>query len=81
MDDYGLNYYAAFSGCSAETEASFDTILFLASKTDELSLPAVLRIEGANHRIAETIVENTAGKNQKVLVLDSMVVKLSLLVP
>ena len=72
VDDYGLNYYAAFSGCSAETEASFDTILFLASKTDELSLPAVLRIEGANHRIAETIVENTAEKNQEVLVLDSM---------
>ena len=72
VDDYGLNYYAAFSGCSAETEAGFDTILFLASKTDELSLPAVLRIEGANHRIAETIVENTAEKNQEVLVLDSM---------
>lgn len=72
VDDYGLNYYAAFSGCSAETEASFDTILFLASKTDELSLPAVLRIEGANHRIAETIVENTAEKNQEVLMLDSM---------
>ncbi len=35
-DDYGLDYYAAFVGCSAETEASFETIVFLAGKTDEL---------------------------------------------
>ena len=71
-DDYGLHYYAAFSGCSAETEASFQTIVFLAGKTDELGLPAVLTIEGANHRIAETIVQSTAQKNQQVLTVDSM---------
>lgn len=71
-DDYDLNYYAAFSGCSAETEASFQTIVFLAEKTDELGLPAVLTIEGANHRIAETIVQSTAKKNQQVLTVDSM---------
>lgn len=45
-DDYGLTYYAAFSGCSAETEASFETVAFLAGKVDELSLPCVLTIEG-----------------------------------
>ncbi len=33
VDDYNLNYYAAFSGCSAETEASFETITFLAEKS------------------------------------------------
>ena len=71
-DDYGLTYYAAFVGCSAETEASFETIMFLAGKVDELSLPAVMTIEGADHRIAETIVENTATKDQKILTMDSM---------
>ena len=71
-DDYGLDYYAAFSGCSAETEASFQTIIFLAQKVDELSLPAVLTIEGTNHRIAETVIQATAKKNQQVLTLDSM---------
>ena len=71
-DDYGLNYYAAFSGCSAESEAGFSTIIFLAGKVDELNLPAVLTIEGTNHRIAETIIQTTAGKNQKLLTLDSM---------
>ena len=72
VDDYGLRYYAAFSGCSAESEASFDTIHFLAEKLDELGLPCILTIEGAKHRIAQTIVENTAEKNQAVLSMDSM---------
>ena len=71
-DDYGLSYYAAFAGCSAETEASFETITFLAGKMDELNLPCVLTIEGAQHRIAQTIVENTTAKNQEVLAMDSM---------
>ncbi len=71
-DDYGLNYYAAFVGCSAETEASFETITFLANKVDELSLTAVLTIEGADHSIAETIVENTSAQDQQILTLDSM---------
>ena len=71
-DDYGLSYYAAFVGCSAETEASFETITFLAGKMDELNLPCVLTIEGAQHRIAQTIVENTTAKNQEVLTMDSM---------
>ncbi len=72
VDDYGLSYYAAFVGCSAETEASFETISFLAKKVDELKLPCVLTIEGAQHKIAETIVQNTAEKNQKILTMDSM---------
>ena len=72
VDDYGLSYYAAFAGCSAETEASFETISFLAGKVDELGLPCVLTIDGAQHKIAETIVQNTAEKNQSILTLDSM---------
>lgn len=72
VDDYGLDYYAAFVGCSAESEASFETITFLAGKVDELSLNSVLTIEGKDHSIAETIVANTATKDQKILSLDSM---------
>ncbi|MCI7473179.1 MAG: metal ABC transporter substrate-binding protein [Clostridiales bacterium] len=71
-DDYGLTYYAAFSGCSAETEASFETVAFLAGKVDELTLPCVLTIEGAAHGIAQTVVSNTDTKSQEILVLDSM---------
>lgn len=72
VDDYHLDYYAAFNGCSAETEASFETITFLAHKLDELKLPAVMTIDGSDTRIAETIIQNTKQKDQKVLQLHSM---------
>lgn len=71
-EDYGLQYYAAFVGCSAETEASFETISFLAGKVDELALSCVLTIEGSDQKIAKTIIENTKEKDQKILTMDSM---------
>lgn len=71
-DDYGLNYYAAFSGCSAETEASFETITFLAGKVDELQLRTVLTLEGSDQKIAQTIIDNTQSKDQQILSMDSM---------
>lgn len=73
-DDYDLDYYAAFSGCSAETEASFETIVFLANKMDELSLNNILVIDGSDQKIADTILSNTQSgkKDQKILSMDSM---------
>lgn len=72
MDDYGIAYYAAFSGCSAETEASFATITFLAGKLDELKLDAVITIDGSDQRIAGAVIGASMEKGQKVLRLDSM---------
>ena len=71
-EDYGLKYYAAFPGCSAETEASFATIAFLAEKLEELKLPAVITIEGSDKKIAQTVIQNTESKNQKIVSLDSL---------
>lgn len=71
-DDYGLDYYAAFTGCSAESEASFETIVFLASKVDELGLNSVLTLEGSDHRIAETVVSTSQNKNAQIVEMDSM---------
>ena len=71
-DDYGLKYYAAFSGCSAESEASFETVVFLAGKLEELQLPAVMTIEGSDGRLAETVVQATNTRDAKILALDSM---------
>jgi len=71
-EDYGLEYYDAFAGCSAESEASFKTITFLARKVDELGLPCVLTLEGNHTRIAETIIANTKTKTQRVLAMDSL---------
>lgn len=71
-EDYGLRYYAAFPGCSAETEAGFDTVTFLSGKLDELHLKTILVIEHSDTRIAETIRQNTASRNQNILELNSI---------
>lgn len=72
VDDYALAYYAAFSGCSAETEASFETIVFLAEKMNELNLSHIFVIESSDQSIANTVMQSTANKNQTILVLDSI---------
>lgn len=71
-EDYGLDYYAAFAGCSAETEASFETIIFLAEKTNELGLKSICTIENSDQKIAATIRDNTETKDQEILVFDSL---------
>ena len=72
IEDYGLRYYAAFSGCSGETEASFETVLYLAGKLDELDLRHVMKIEGSDGKIADTIIRSSKDPSRDVLTLDSM---------
>ena len=73
VDDYGIKYYAAFVGCSAESEASFETIAFLASKMDSDSLPAILTIEKGNKKIANAVfAASKNSKNAQILTINSM---------
>lgn len=62
VDDYGLGYYAAFPGCSSETEASAKTISFLINKVKEDNIPVILTIEFSNKKIAKTISKETGAK-------------------
>lgn len=71
-DDYKLNYYAAFTGCSAESEASFETVAFLAKKLSELKLPAVMTIDKSDKKIAKTVVETSDQKDTPILEMNSM---------
>ncbi|MBQ1903753.1 MAG: zinc ABC transporter substrate-binding protein [Ruminococcus sp.] len=71
-DDYGLDYFAAFTGCSAESEASFETVVFLAKKVDELGLKSIVQIEGSKGDIAKTVKDNTKSKDQQIITLDSL---------
>lgn len=73
VDDYGIKYYAAFVGCSAESEASFETVAFLANKMDSLALPAIFTIDGSDGKIAHAILEaSKKSKEAPVLTLNSM---------
>ncbi len=71
-DDYDLDYYAAFMGCSAEIDASFETISFLAGKTDELKADTLFVLENSDRVIAKSIIQNTKSKNQNIIELNSM---------
>lgn len=70
--DYSLKYFAAFSGCSAEIEASFETVKRLAETVDLYSLPYILVLEGSDKRIAEQIKNNTKTKDQQILTINSL---------
>ena len=73
MDDYGINYYAAFLGCSAEVEASFETVVFLANKVDELDLHGVIQTETSDGKLARTVLESAeSGALDAIFTLDSM---------
>lgn len=61
-EEYGLEYYAAFPGCSADTEPSAATIAFLIDTVNEQGIPAVFSIELSNGRLASAIAEATGTK-------------------
>ena len=71
-EDYKLKYFAAFSGCSAESEASFKTLAFLADKLDEVGTNTLLIIDGSDGKIAQSVVDNAKSKDVKILTLNSM---------
>ena len=68
IDEYNLTYYAAFPGCSEQTEASANTISFLINKVNEDKIPVVFHIELSSGKIANTIAKET---NIKVLEFNS----------
>ncbi len=67
-EDYGLEYFAAFPGCSSETSASFETVSFLIEKTRELNLRTIFVTESSDMKIAEIV---KYGSNADILVLNS----------
>ena len=71
VDDYGLDYYAAFIGCSAETEASFETIAFLAEKVNELDCGTIFTLENSSKDIANSII-SASGKSAEIAELNSL---------
>ena len=59
VEEYGLDYYAAFPGCADDVEPSAKTVAFLIDMVRENDLPAVLHIEFSNEKMADIICEET----------------------
>ena len=72
FDDYGLDYYAAFSGCSATTDPSMSTIYALVAKVNELNAKVLIVTESDDGKVANKIKELSDSKDQQILTLNSM---------
>ena len=72
MEDYDLHYHAAYEGCSAETEVSFDTFTYLSETLRGLNLPGVVVIDDSDHRIADTVISASGDKSREIYTLQSM---------
>ncbi len=72
MQDYELDYFAAFQGCSAETEASFDTVTFLSETVNALDINTLLIIDNGMEDLAHTINQSSRDQDSQTLVLHSM---------
>ena len=72
MQDYGINYYAAFQGCSAETEASFETVAFLSDKVKELSANNVIVLDNGLAELGQTIINNSGNSECEILTINAM---------
>lgn len=72
FNDYSIECHAAFSGCSAESEASFEKVVSLASEIDKYKLKYVFKLEGNNEKLARSVIDNTKDKDMKIVSIDSM---------
>lgn len=70
--DYGLEYYAAFDGCTTDTNADFDTVIRLAARLDETNGKYVLITESPTEGLAEQVIESSTAKSAGILTLNSM---------
>lgn len=62
VNEYDLGYYAAFPGCSEQTEASSQTIAFLIDKAKTDNIKTILKIELTSDKLAKTIAEEAGAK-------------------
>ncbi len=72
IEDYSLEYFAAFSGCSADSEATFETVVFLSDKLRENSVGVLIILESSTRDLADTVIANSGCDGVEILVMDSM---------
>ncbi len=70
-EDYGVNAVAAFTGCSADTDASFEVVARLVEKVNEFDKETILVLENSNQSVADTVIKNTEKKTAKIAIMNS----------
>jgi zinc transport system substrate-binding protein len=72
LEDYGIEYAAAFEGCSADADADFETVLRLIKEADEHSLSAVAVTESSDRALARTVLSSSAQGGGEIIVFNSL---------
>lgn len=72
INDYNLKYFAAFKGCNSESQASFNTILTLSDKLNELNLNNIIVTESSDKKLANTVISTAKKPSCNIIALDSM---------
>lgn len=72
LEDYGVEYSAAFEGCSADVDADFATVLRLIKEADEHSLTSIAVSESANMKLADTVKNSSKSNIEKIIVFNSL---------
>ncbi len=72
IEDYGVEYSAAFEGCTTDVDADFATVLRLINELEEHSLGCVLVTEGSDRALAQTVVSSAKGFEGEILAMDSL---------
>ncbi|MBO7250885.1 MAG: zinc ABC transporter substrate-binding protein, partial [Clostridia bacterium] len=71
-EDYSLEYEAAFSGCSADSEASFETVVRLSDKLNESGVSSLMILESSTEDLAKTVISNSGREGIRIIRIDSM---------
>ena len=71
-EDYSLEYEAAFSGCSADSEASFETVVRLSDKLKASDVGALMILESSSEDLARTVISNSGCEGIRIIRIDSM---------
>lgn len=72
LEDYGVEYAAAFEGCSADADADFETVLRLIKEADAHSLTAVAISESSDGALARTVINSSENKDGEIVVFNSL---------
>ena len=71
-EDYGISYEAAFSGCSADSEASFETVVRLSDKLRASGVGVLMILESSSEDLAKTVISNSGCEGARIIRIDSM---------
>lgn len=71
LSDYGVDFAAAFEGCTTDTDAGFDTVLRLIKEANEHRISHIAVTESSDKSLAKTVASSAKG-DVEIIVMNSL---------